>query len=259
MGEGDVGAPVVRLPERIDRAVRMGPFPSARYALKFLCYAAVGSVLAPELGAGVWLGCLAFGFLVSTWRPEGAALDERAVRWFGFVARARRDQGPMSAPGSIPAPRDTIRRLDGREVAILRAEGTPLAYRPPEDLERLFERFRDLLRSSSGSLYFRVGSYPLAAGSVLPPDPAGSPSEAGAARGYREFVEVLCRRRRRRRVDIAVEDGTGGPGASASLADQCRTMGEGLLALGVNASRLRGRALADAGAEFGCSARAGPP
>src|SRR5208282_2604654 len=67
------GVPVVVLPERVDRRVRLGPFPSAKDAVKFASYAAAGAVLAPFATPFAWVPVLALGFVVSVWHPDGEA------------------------------------------------------------------------------------------------------------------------------------------------------------------------------------------
>src|ERR1700688_4681805 len=61
---GSSGIPVVvGLPESLDRRMRLGPFPSARHALKFAAYAAVGGSVAAILGVVLTIPLLGGRFL----------------------------------------------------------------------------------------------------------------------------------------------------------------------------------------------------
>ncbi len=252
------GAPMVELPERVDRRIRLGPFPTARDALKFVCYAAVGAVLAPFVEPLAWVPVLALGFVVSVWRPDGEAVDERATKWLLFQVR-RATRAPVT-PGRAPpeAPGSILRLANGRSVTIVRAVGLPLAYRPPADLVVLFDRFRDLLRATEGALIVRSTTVALRAGPVLPGETLGSAGERAAHAGYRELVAVLCRRRRARRVDIALGGAPPGPEGGQRLEDRTRTLLDQLNSLGLHATVLRGRSLAESAREFGWVLPRGP-
>jgi hypothetical protein len=247
----DTGPPVVALPEPVDRRVRLGPFPSARDALKFVCYAAVGAVLAPFATPYAWLPVLGIGFAVSVGRVDGEAVDERLAR--RLVWRLQRwGGGTVTPPPSSPPLRGSVARLAGGSlVTVVRTGGTPLAYRPPEELGGLFDRFRELLRASEGPLIIRSSTVPLREGSVLPAVTGDSGADHAARTGYRELVSVLCRRRRARRVEIFLGASTPGRDGKARLEDRTRSLVAQLAGLGLRPTSLRDRALADSVRQFG--------
>jgi hypothetical protein len=251
MESPDAGAPVVGLPERVDRRIRLGPFPSARDALKFAGYAATGAVLAPFVDPFAWVLVLVGGFAVSVWRPEGDAVDERAARWILFQFRhwtggpVRFSGPPSTSLGSV------VRLASGRCVTILRTGGTPLAYRPPADLAVLYDRFRELLRSSEGPLVVRSTTVALRVDPVLPEAGACSDPERAARAGYGELVSVLCRRRRSRRVEISLGTGRSGPEGIRRLEERTRSLAEHLTSLGMRPVLLGERSLAEAVRSFG--------
>ncbi|MGA8275977.1 MAG: hypothetical protein WB852_06760 [Thermoplasmata archaeon] len=259
MESPEAGAPVVELPERVDRRIRLGPFPSARDALKFVGYAATGAVLAPFLDPFVWVPFLVVGFTVSVWRPDGEAVDERAAQWLLFQFR-RWTKGSVTPRGPLTTVRGSVVRLaSGRRVTIVRTEGTPLAYRPPSDLAVLFERFRELLRASEGPLVVRSTTVPLRADPVLPVDVACSDPEHAARAGYGELVSVLCRRRRSRRVEISLGSGQSGPEGERRLEERTRSLSEQLTSLGLRPVILGDRSLAESVRAFGWVLPRGSP
>jgi hypothetical protein len=254
----DGGAPTVSLPERIDRAVRFGPFPSARAALQFVAYAAVGATLAPFLSPWAWVPALAVGFVVSVWRPGGEPVDALAARWVLFrVHRVR--GGPVTRPDVGTRGLERVARVaGGGRLAVVRTGGVPLAYRPPADLALLFDRFRDLLRGCEGPLYLRATVVPMRHGPVLPRPGAGVGPEAIALAGYRELVEALCRRRRLRRVDIVLRANSVSGAGEDRLTERSEALQADLTALGVRATCLRGCALREAVRGLGWRSGVGP-
>jgi len=251
MENPDPGAPVVELPERVDRRVRFGPFPSAKDALKFVCYAAAGAVLAPFATPFAWVPILATGFAVSVWRPDGEAIDERAGRWLVFVLHRWKGRS-LTSPRRLTAVHGSVARLaSGQWVTVVRAGGTPLAYRPPFELVSLFDRFRELLRASEGAFVLRSTTVPLREAPVLPGKETCSEDEGAARAGYRELVSVLCRRRRSRRVEIALGEGSADPEAARRLEERARSLAEHLSGLGVHPTLLGDRNLADSVRSFG--------
>jgi len=244
------GPPVIGLPERIDRRMRLGPFPSSRDALKFVGYAATGALLSPIASPWMWLPVVGGGFVVSVWRPDGVALDERAVR---FLAWWVRSVGP-GARRMNPRPllrQGLLELASHRFVAVVRTGGTPVAYLPPEELARRFERFRDLLRSTDDSLAFLATAVPIRAQAVLPPTPPRIGPEASAASGYSELVSVLCRRRLLRRVYWVLGSSDASPDGIGRLEGRIATLLEGLSTFGLHPRRLRDRALIEAAHRFG--------
>ncbi|MCI4372248.1 MAG: hypothetical protein L3K02_01170 [Thermoplasmata archaeon] len=249
----DAGAPVVGLPERVDRRVRLGPFPSARDALKFVGYAAAGAVLVPFTSPFAWVPVLAIGFAVSAWRPDGEAVDARVGRWLVFQLQGRGGL-PLRTRGPLPRVRGCVAALaSGQRVTVVRTGGTPLAYRPPAELAVMFERFRDLLRASEGSLVLRATTAPLRDGPVLPGNAPCSVAEQSARSGYGELVMVLCRRRRSRRVEISIGTSGHSPESDRRLEEQARSLADQLASLGLRPVLLADRALAESIRGFGWS------
>jgi hypothetical protein len=243
--------PVVVLPERVDRRIRFGPFPSARDALKFVCYASVGAVLAPFATPLAWLPVLGAGFAVSVWRSDGEALDERAGRYAWFHLHRGRAGSVMPADLRIAVHGSVARLASGARVTVVRTGGVPLAYRPPAELAALFERFRELIRATEGTLLVRATTAPLSDQAVRPRDGAPTDADAAARAGYRELASVLCRRRHARRVELSIATTATGPEAEQRLMDRTRALEEQLTAVGVRAEVLAGRQLGAAAHRFG--------
>lgn len=251
MAEPDVG-PVVRLPERVDRRTRLGPFPSARDALRFLCYATGGALLSPWISPFLWLPIVGGGFLVSVWQPDGRAADERAwtyLRWQlrGFArttGRRVRREAPLT-------PRTTLRRASGEHLAVIRSAGCPMAYLPPNELERKFAAYCEFLRSLVGPFALLATTVAIHARPVRPVR-ASSPDgpEGEACRGYDELVELICRRRRIRRVYLALLAAAPGLEGLARLELEAGSLSEHLRGLGLHPVRLSGAALAEAAHGF---------
>jgi hypothetical protein len=247
MGDVPEGPPVVHLPERFDRRLRLGPFASARDALKFVTYAAVGAVAAPFTSPYLWLAIVATGFALSVYRPDGQALDEQGASFLRWKFRALYGSRAMNPPSTTPATRQGLLRVgSGQHIAIVRTGGTPIAYLPPVELGRRFERFRDLLRALRGGLAFTVTSAPMRPDPVVPAPLAPSRPDGPASAGYAELVTLLCRRRSVRRVDLVLPTETTGPDGISDLEVRVSTLLEHLSGLGLRAVRLRDRSLGDA-------------
>lgn len=252
MGDLPDGPPVVPLPERLDRRLRLGPFASARDALRFVTYSAVGAVVAPFTSPYVWLLFVAGGFAACVVRSDGRAFDERGAAFLRWKLRAGFGNGRMT--------RAAVRRSVGsglvavgssRLVAILRSGGTPVTYLPPAELARRFEQFRDLLRSVKGGLGLLIASSPMASGPVLPRTPSDGRGDGAARAGYVELVTLLCRRRQVRRVYLALAvERTGAEGIS-DLEQRVASLTERLGALGLRVVRLRDSRLRDAARRWG--------
>ena len=244
------GPPIIRLPERFDRRMRLGPFPSSRDALKFVGYAAAGAMLSPFSSPWTWLPVVAFGFVVAVWRPEGSAIDERAFRFLAWWARSAGPRGRTLT--ARPLVRQGFLQLSPHHfVAVVRTGGTPVAYLPPDELARRFERFRDLLRSTEGSLTFLATTVPIRAPAVLPPRSVVDGSDERAASGYGELVTVLCRRRLLRRVYWVLGSLDSPPDAIGRLEGRVAALLDGLSTLGLRPLRLRDRSLSEAARRFG--------
>ncbi len=252
MAEAPVGAPVVVLPERIDRRLRLGPFPSARDALKFLCYAAVAAILGATVDLYVGVVVAASGFLAAVWRPDGRSWDERLAAWLRWRMRTHEAVGVMTVTEPSPLLRQGFLSLGPSDyVAVVRTGGVPIAYLPPAELERRFELFRDLLRRSEGRLGFLATLASIRATSFLPPPPAVDGPDRPARDGYAQLVGLLCRRRFGRRVYVVVANADADPDALATLEGQVASMMEALSALGLSPVRLKDRGLAEAAHRLG--------
>jgi hypothetical protein len=253
------GPPVVPVPERIDRRLRLGPFASARDALKFLAYAAVGAVLAPIVSPWLGVGFVAIGFGVAVYRPDGLALDERCLAYTHWQFRSARGELPMTSEARATASPRLLSLSTGERVAIVRANGVPTAYLPPAELVRRFERFRELLRTVRDGLAFSVALAPMRSEPVVPPSVPEGRRDSAAAAGYAQLVTLLCARRWVRRIDLVLRStGTGAEGI-ADLESRAAGLVDRLGSLGVDPVRLQGRALSDAARRWGWSARRSSP
>ncbi len=235
----------VAVPERLDRRLRLGPFPSGRDAVKFVAAAAVAAVVSLVVAPWAGLPIVAVGALVALWRPDGEALDDRLAAVARWALRRVGGPGTMSGPGDggpsgAPA---TVRLGDGRIAAIVQLGGVPLAFLPPDELARQFELYRQLLRAVDGDLLLVATAAPIHAGAVVPRDGAVAPGEEAARAGYRELVELLARRRSVRRVYLALAQGSATPEGRRRLEGAVDRLGERLADLGLRAERLRGTAL----------------
>jgi len=247
MADEAVGPPMVVLPERVDRRLRLGPFPSARDALKFLGYAAVGSLVALALSPWIGVGTIVLGFGVAIARVDGQSPDRRALAYLRYrVGRPRRSAPVNRGPVSALARRGFVALADGRYAAMVRAGGTPMAYLPPADLAARFDRFREMLRSNVGDLILAGSLAPMRAGPVMPPPVARERMDHDAHGGYSSLIRMICHRRRVRRVDLLLASDEGGPVGIERLEVRTGSVIERLAALEVPAQRLRGRALRDA-------------
>ncbi len=254
MGDLPDGPPVVVLPERLDRRLRLGPFASARDALKFVTYAAAGAIVAPFTSPFLWLVFVGGGFAVSVVRSDGEALDERAFAFVCWRIRTLRGGHPVTAGTPRAGARQGIVAITpGRYLAILRTGGTPVTYLPPVELARRFELYRDLLRSSGGGLAFLVTASSMRSGPVLPSATDAASPDQPARAGYSELVDLLCRRRRLRRVYLVLASDRTGPDGISELEARARTLAERLMGLGLRSVRLRDRSLTDALRRWGWS------
>lgn len=255
MAGSEDGPPLIGLPERLDRRMRLGPFPSSRDALKFVTYAACGALLAPFTNPWVWLPVVLAGFGVSVWRPDGVALDERALRYGLWWYRSRVGGRRVKGAGSRPLVRQGLLQLGPhRHVAVVRTGGTPMAYLPPDELARRFELYRELLRASDVSFAFLATAVPIRSQAVRPPRPPGGARDAAALGGYTELVALLCGRRLLRRVYFVLATPGGDFDAIGRLEGRVASLIERLASLGLRPIRLRDRGLAEAARRFGWTA-----
>jgi hypothetical protein len=249
------GPPIVPIPERVDRRLRLGPFSSAHDALKFLSYAAIASLVASIISPWVACAVAALGFGLTVYRPEGVSLDERCAAFLLWQLRSRRNDSTMTPQvRSTPSP-GLLTLSTGERVAIIRANGTPTAYLPPTELSRRFHLFRGVLRGMRDGLAFAVTLEPMRSDTVIPPRTTDERTDGEAIDGYQQLVAILCRQRSVRRVDLVLRTSTGGAGGIADLETRVAGLVEGLIALGVGAVRLQGKGLAEAARRWGWSPR----
>lgn len=252
---GDLGGadepPVVGLPERVDRRMRLGPFPSVRDALKFATYVAIGAVPAAVAGPVWWLPFVGGGFVLSVYRAEGRGLDERAADFVAYRLRARGpgSRGPPPTQGGGSAG-PVLRVGPGHLVAVLSVRGLPVAFLPPAEARGVFDGYRELLTSLEGGAYFVMGLEPLEVTPFCPPAVLAPPAPAARA-GYEEMVRLLCRRRYRRQTLWALWTRADRDGATARLERSVRATLERLAPIGVEARRLRDGELVEAAERIG--------
>jgi hypothetical protein len=252
MGEPEGGPPLIGLPERLDRRMRLGPFPSSRDALKFITYAATAALLAPFASPWVWLPVVLAGFAVSVWRPDGRAVDERILAFAVWKTRSMGVRRTVESPVPYPLVRQGLLQLAShRYVAIVRTGGTPMAYLPPDELARRFELYRELIRSTSDSFSLLSTAVPIRSQAVRPATHSGTGREAQARSGYSELVHLLCRRRLLRRVYFVLGTLEGDTNAIGRLEGRVANLIERLTSLGLRPTRLRDRALAEAAHRLG--------
>ncbi len=257
MGEPGDGPLVIGLPERLDRRMRLGPFPSSRDALKFITYAATGALLSVFTSPWLWLPLVLVGFAVSVWRPDGRAMDERALAFMSWKFRSMGPRSAMTNAASRPLVRQGLLQVaPHRYVAVVRTGGTPIAYLPPDELARRFELYRELIRSTDASFSFLVTTMPIRSQAVRPGPRSGAGPETQALVGYSELVSLLCRRRHLRRVYFVVGTLEADADAIGRLEGQVANLLERLGSLGLRPTRLRDRTLAEAAHRFGWAAEA---
>lgn len=248
--------PAVPMPAPLGRPMRMGPFPSGRAALTFVGYVGAALALASLISPLVGLPCLGVGFLLTAYAPDGRPLDEHAARWFQWQRRRR----ASSRAPRRPRRRDEAGRVgvlaDGRRVAVLTCGGVPVAFLPPEASHRLFDAYRSVLRGLDGPIFLRVGVETMSDRPYrLPPRPLAAtdgPDSAPRA-GYDELVHLLCRRRRRRTVDVILLEGDRTGAGRVRLESRARSLADALRTLELAPERRTGRALARAVGRLGWS------
>jgi hypothetical protein len=252
MDESGDGPPIIGLPERLDRRMRLGPFPSSRDALKFITYAATGALLSAFTSPWVWLPLVLVGFAVSVWRPDGRAVDERLLVFVSWKFRSLGPRGDVTNATFRPLVRQGHLQLSPhRYVAVVRTGGTPIAYLPPDELARRFELYRELIRSMDASYSFLATTSPIRAQAVRPETRSSAGHEAQALVGYSELVSLLCRRRHLRRVYFVLGTLEADADAIGRLEGRVSDLLDRLGSLGLRPTRLRDRALLEAAHRFG--------
>ncbi|MCI4352151.1 MAG: hypothetical protein L3K14_02015 [Thermoplasmata archaeon] len=200
---GFAGADLSAIPvqELASRRLHLGPFGSGRELAKFLMVATVGAAVAAVSSAVLWLPFLGLGVLVSFVRVEGRTLDDYALGYLRFRWRSSPTRGsPLSGvPPSLPPSARPRERTPS-----LQAGGIPIAYLPPEDLQRLFEEWRTTLTAVARPLSFRMRGEAFSPLPFLPPSTSSRPGERQALEAYRQLVHLLLRHRYRRVVELTV-------------------------------------------------------
>lgn len=239
--------PAIPLPRRLDRRLRLGPFPSARDAMKFAGDASAGAILVPLGGALAWLPILLAGFFLSVFRPDGKGLDERAHDYLRWRWRRRRGAASPAGPAGSPGPEGVLHLPGPCAAMVLETGGIPIRFLPPGEARELFERFREMLRTVEGGLFLEVGTAPVPSAGfrMRGVEGPGSP-ESMARSGYGEMTKLLLRRRQRRRVRVVVFEAGEDPAAVRRLVERTGALASGLAGLGVGVRRLDGPALARA-------------
>jgi len=246
------GPPIIPIPERIDRRMRLGPFPSSRDALKFMCYAAGAAVLATLTTAWVWAPFALLGFGVSVWKPDGYAVDERAWTFLHWKLRGTTRYGPVTPRMLRGLVRQGLLEVSPRRlVAMVRSGGTPIAYLPPDELARRFEAYRDLIRSLDGDFALFATVTPIRSQAIRPETPEEEGADSAARVGYTQLATLLCRRRLLRRVYFVIGTVNTGPDSIAHLESQVSVLLERLSVAGLEPSRLRDRSLVEAARHVG--------
>lgn len=247
------GVPWVPIPAQLGRRLRLGPFPSGRDAIKFVTAATVGAVASLLLVPWAGLPIVVGGAVVALWHPDGEPVDERLAALLQWAVRHGRSAKRMTRTDrSAPlGPGDTVTLSDGRSAAIVQTSGVPIAFLPPAELQDLFARYRDLLRSLELAWVAVATAVPIHGGSVVPAARPEGPSEREARDGYAELVGLLARRRSIRRVFLAIVQEEAGPSGARRLDSAASLVSDRLSDLGVRVARLRGRALADAAVRLG--------
>jgi hypothetical protein len=204
-------------------------------------------VLVPFTSPYLWLAIATAGFALTVVRPDGLALDEKAVSYLRWRVRSATGGRTVTKSSDGPLARQGLVDLrSGQYLAVIRTGGTPVAYLPPVELARRFELFRALLRSVRGAFAFSVTSVPMDPEPVTPAPGSDLGRDVPARTGYAELVTLLCRRRSVRRISLVLATESLGREGLSDLEERVRTVSNHLAALGLRPVRLRNRALRDA-------------
>ncbi len=236
----------VPLPERLDRPGRFGPFPSGAGAVRFLVVGGVGSIIALEWGALLWLPFLGGGLFLGVYRIDGESPDERLVAYVRWRWRGLSPERPPGGPAPPDDPREAA-QVDGAWCGGFVTGGLPVAFLPPADAERLFRSYRELLRTCELDLSIRVDRAPLHVRPLPPGDRSVSREEREARAAYAELLRLLVRQRRRRRTYVRLWAAGTGAGRERLRAHQ-RALAQFLSGLEIPHRPLRGREI-DPGAD----------
>jgi hypothetical protein len=242
MAEDTTPELTVPLPRPVDRRLHLGPFPSARDALKFAGVAAGGLLVVPLVGPAAIVPFALAGFVLAVHRSDGRSLDERVLGYLGYRWRRRHGAAHRPVPpGGTGAPRH-VRLAGGRVAAVLVAGGVPVSFLPPDDARRLFEATRGWLETLGDGVYLVADTVPIPAAPFRPRLPPPEEPDRAAGVGYDEVVRLLLRRRRARRVTLVLWEPADAAG-QARLEDRAAASLVALATLGVVADRLTGAPL----------------
>ncbi len=244
MEEPASGPPVVPLPGRLDRRLRLGPFASDREALKVLGYVAVGAVFAPTSMPLLAVPFVLVGAVLTLYRPGGEGLDARLATVLRYAWRSSRTGAPVTRTRVRLGDRTrTVAVGPDGFAAVVRTGGVPLAFLPPEELARRFDLYRDLLRSLDRDVRVLATTAPIFVRTLLPGTAGGDAEERAARDGYTELVRVLLTGRRVRRVYLGLTASGDAPRAGDRLDVSVEALLGRLSSLGLRAERLEGRTL----------------
>jgi hypothetical protein len=188
--------PVHRL---VPRRLHLGPFGSGSDLVKFLGLAMVGAAVAATTSLLLWLPFLGVGLLVALVRVEGRSLDDYALGYCRYRWRTASSPAPGTVRRAAPTGSQRAASVTG-----IRAGGTPIAYLPPGDLQRLFEEWRSALNALDRPVGGCMRGEPFSPLPFLPPSGVGPVEERAALDAYRELVRLLLRHRYRRVVELSV-------------------------------------------------------
>lgn len=189
-----------------DRSLHLGPFTSGRGLVTFLSATIVGAIVAAASSAVLWLPFLGVGALLAFVRVEGQPLDEYALGYVRYGLRTT-----LGDPvGRRPRHRGLLDTADRR----IHARGVPVAYLPPDELQRLFAGWRAALSALDGPVAIRVSAERFSSLPYLPADRPIGTVDREALTAYRELVRLLLSSRLHRRVELKL--GAGGPEGQAA-------------------------------------------
>lgn len=183
------------------RGLHLGPFGSGQDLVKFLGVAVFGAVVAAVSSAVLWVPFLALGAIIAFVRVEGRTLDDYALGYFRFRWRTKHASGrPVPSSTVSPPARGGTRQ---RRPSI-RAEGVPIAYLPPADLQHLYDEWRAALRALDRPLGYRMRGERFSPLPFIPTISGLDAGESAALASYRDLVRAVLRHRYRRVVDLTV-------------------------------------------------------
>ena len=230
----------VAFPAPMDRAVRLGPFPSLPDALKFLAYAAVGAGVAAVTAPILWAPFAAVGLLFAVYQPAGRPLDARALEACRYAWRVASGATGRTA-GRARVRNSLLQTEEGHLLAAVRAGGVPVAFQPPAEARRLWEGFRGLLQADGGGLYLVMGVEPWSNRGLLPRRSiSGTPADARAKEGYATLLHLLGLRRFRRAVLLLLWEPAGDAAAARRLEARADALAALLQSAEIPAERLGG-------------------